>query len=137
MDSDVLVQEVPPVGGDLSGDGGGQSLEKRSGFGALAGGLLASSCCILPLALVSFGIGGAWLSNLTALSPYQPVFLTLAAASIGYGFWKSRLARKAACATDGTCAMPINSRLNTVLLWIGGGLAIAAFGITLAAPLFY
>jgi len=111
--------------------------ERASGLGALLGGVLASSCCILPLALVSFGIGGAWLSNLTALSPYQPVFLVLAAGSVGYGFWKARVARQAACASDGACAMPINSRLNSVLLWIGGGLAVVAFGITLAAPLLY
>jgi len=111
--------------------------ERASGFGALLGGVLASSCCILPLALVSLGTGGAWLSNLTALSPYQPIFLTLAAGSVGYGFWKARITRQAACASDGACAMPINSRLNSVLLWIGGGLAVAAFGITLAAPLLY
>ena len=115
----------------------GDNPERTSGLGALVGGILASSCCILPLALVSVGIGGAWLSNLTALSPYQPIFLGLAAVSVGYGFWKARVARRAACASDGTCAMPINSRLNTILLWLGGGLALAAFAITLAAPLLY
>jgi len=115
----------------------GNAPERSSGWGALVGGILASSCCILPLVLVSVGVGGAWLSNLTALSPYQPIFLVMAAASVGYGFWKARAARRAACASDGTCAMPINSRLNTVLLWIGGGLAVVAFGITLITPLLY
>ncbi len=118
-------------------DDAAKAPERTSGLGALLGGLLASSCCILPLVFVTLGTGGAWMSNLTALSPYQPIFLTLAAASVGYGFWKARAARRAACATDGVCAMPINSRLNTILLWIGGGLAVTAFGITLAAPLLY
>ncbi len=40
----------------------------------LLGALLASSCCIVPLAFVTLGIGGAWMSNLTALEPYKPYF---------------------------------------------------------------
>ncbi len=118
-------------------DGAAETPERTSGLGALVGGVLASSCCVVPLAFVSLGIGGTWMSNLTALSPYQPIFLGLAAASIGYGFWKSRAARLAACSTDGACARPLNSRLNTILLWVGGGMAVTAFAITLAAPLLY
>ena len=57
-------------------------------FGGLAAGLLASACCILPLALALAGVSGAWIGNLTALSPYQPYFITFAAASIGLGFWR-------------------------------------------------
>ncbi|WP_342634038.1 mercuric transporter MerT family protein [Mesorhizobium waimense] len=37
--------------------------------GGLLGALAASSCCIVPLVLFSLGIGGAWISNLTALAP--------------------------------------------------------------------
>jgi len=110
---------------------------KTSAVGALLGGVLASSCCILPLALVSVGAGGAWMSNLTALSPYQPIFIGLAAVSVGTGLWKARAARRAACATDGTCAMPINSKINLIGLWIGGGLAVTAIVVSLVAPLFY
>lgn len=110
-------------------------LQKSSGIGALLGGVLASTCCILPLVLVSVGVGGAWMSNLTALSPYQPLFLSMAAVSVGYGFWKARQAKRAACALDGACAMPINAKLNLVGLWIGGVMAAVAFAVTLAAPL--
>ena len=34
--------------------------------------LAASSCCILPLALFSIGVSGAWIGNFTRLAPYQP-----------------------------------------------------------------
>ena len=38
--------------------------------GGMLGALAASSCCILPLALFTLGISGAWIANLTALAPY-------------------------------------------------------------------
>ena len=133
MNGETFAQADTPANGDTAGN----APERTSGIGALAGGILASSCCILPLALVSVGAGGAWLSNLTALSPYQPIFLGLAATSVGYGLWKARVARRSACSVDGKCAMPINSKLNLIGLWLGGGLAVVAFAVTLAAPLFY
>ncbi|MCE2446693.1 hypothetical protein I8744_27460, partial [Escherichia coli] len=58
---------------------------------AVVGGLLAavgaSSCCILPLVLFSLGVSGAWISNLTALARYQPLFIAAAVAFLGFGFW--------------------------------------------------
>ncbi|MCK5444191.1 MAG: mercury transporter MerT [Rhodospirillaceae bacterium] len=136
MDAKVLVQTNAPT--EVTSPQGvpEKAPEKASGLGALAGGILASSCCILPLALVSVGAGGAWLSNLTALSPYQPIFLSMAALSVGYGFWKARAARLTACSTDGQCAMPINSKYNLIGLWVGGGLAVSALAVTLITPLF-
>ena len=53
--------------------------EVKNARGALAAGglaaLLASTCCLGPLVLVTLGFGGAWIGNLTALEPYRPVFL--------------------------------------------------------------
>jgi len=106
-------------------------------FGALSGGLLASTCCILPLVLVSIGVGGAWMSNLTALAPYQPIFLSLAALSIAGGFWLSRRARAQACAIDGPCARTITKKRYRVGLWIGGGLAALAIAVNTLTPLLY
>lgn len=45
-------------------------------LGLLAGGgllaaMAASTCCVLPLSLGAVGLGGAWLSTLTALAPYE------------------------------------------------------------------
>ena len=39
--------------------------------GGALGAILASSCCIVPLLLLSLGISGAWIGNLTALEPYK------------------------------------------------------------------
>ena len=43
----------------------------------VAGGtaaILASTCCLGPLVLVTLGISGAWIGNLTATEPYRPIF---------------------------------------------------------------
>jgi len=55
--------------------------------GGVLGAVAASSCCILPLVLFSLGISGAWIGNLTALAPYQPVFVTATLGFLGYGYW--------------------------------------------------
>jgi hypothetical protein len=59
-------------------------------LGGLAASAPASACCILPLVLALAGISGAWIGNLTTLSPYQPYFIGLAAISITLGFWRLR-----------------------------------------------
>jgi mercuric ion transport protein len=48
-----------------------------------ASALGASTCCVLPLVLVSMGIGGAWIAQLRALEQFQWVFVGLAAAAFG------------------------------------------------------
>lgn len=92
----------------------------------LLAGLLASSCCLLPVTLVSLGLGGAWLGLLAPLAPYQPVFLVIAAASLVLGF---RLARRPApCAASGACAVDRRRRVVRGLLWLGA----VVFAATLA-----
>ena len=55
--------------------------------GGILGALAASSCCILPLALFMLGISGAWIGNLTALAPYQPIFSAATAGCLGVGYY--------------------------------------------------
>lgn len=46
--------------------------------GGLLAGIVASLCCVGPLFLLFLGFGGAWVSNLTALEPYRPLFIGIA-----------------------------------------------------------
>ncbi|WAP71408.1 MULTISPECIES: mercuric transporter MerT family protein [Aurantimonadaceae] len=102
--------------------------------GGLMGALAASSCCILPLVLFSFGIGGAWVGNLTALAPYQPFFVAVTLASLGYGYW--RVYRKPAACVDGdTCARPLPNLLVKVGLWAAIAIVAAALAFPFVAPL--
>lgn len=43
---------------------------KSSMVAAALAAVGASACCAGPLILLSLGIGGAWIGNLTALEPY-------------------------------------------------------------------
>ncbi len=53
--------------------------------GVLAG-IGASLCCVAPLVLLSLGIGGAWVANLTVLEPVRPLFMGFALLFIGLSF---------------------------------------------------
>ncbi|MEQ8348227.1 MAG: mercuric transporter MerT family protein [Sneathiellaceae bacterium] len=105
--------------------------------GGVAGAILASSCCILPLALLTAGISGAWIGNLTALEPYKPYFAAVALAFIGLGFWQVYLKPKAACAEGSYCARPASSIIAQAALWLATALVALALTIDWWAPLFY
>src|SRR6516165_4064254 len=72
--------------------------------GGLVGALAASSCCILPLALFSIGVSGAWIGSFTRLAPYQPYFVAAALISLGAGYRAVYRSSKRDCAGHGECA---------------------------------
>ncbi len=106
---------------------------KLAALGALAGGVAALSCCVLPLVFVTVGISGAWIANLTALSPYQPLFIAGALTAIGAGFWQARRVRRA-CAAGDACVAPLPRRLVDGALWTGLALVAVAVAVNTFAP---
>tara|TARA_B100000614_G_scaffold259263_1_gene283459 strand:- start:1113 stop:1505 length:393 start_codon:yes stop_codon:yes gene_type:complete len=100
--------------------------------GGLAAAVAASSCCIAPLVLFSLGIGGAWIGNLTALAPYQPVFLALAAGFLAYGY--HLIYRRSRKPCDDGCARPLPGRLTKGGLWIAASLVATAVIFPWVAP---
>lgn len=103
-----------------------QTAGNRTGLFAgasVASAILASACCIVPLALFSLGIGGAWMANLTALAPYKPFFVVLAGALILSGFVSMHRRRR--CDVDGYCATTLSTRITTVALWASTLLVVA------------
>ena len=107
---------------------------KFAAFGGVLGALAASSCCILPLALFSLGVGGAWLGRLTALAPYQPIFLTFTVAVLGFGFWRLYGTRRS-CAAEAACARPLPRRLVKAGLWLATFLVGAAIAFPFLADI--
>lgn len=113
----------------------------RRGTLALVGGALAgigaSLCCLGPLALISVGVSGAWISNLTLLEPYRWILAAVTVGFMGYA-WK-RIYRPAAAQCDpGTaCALPETNRAYRVLFWIVAALVLAGFAFPYFAPLFF
>jgi mercuric transport protein len=83
---------------------------------ALAAAAGASACCTIPLALVSVGVGGAWMGSLTALAPYRWLFVGFALSALGYtGYNEWRLSRRPDC----DCATVFSSTTRRTLLGTG------------------
>jgi len=119
---------------DTSNDGVKRNL---AATGGVLGAVLAATCCIAPLLLLTLGIGGAWVVNLTALEAYQPVFVTATLGFLAAGFWQVYIKPKKACATGSYCASPTSGRVVKTALWVATVLIIVAVTIDLWAPLFY
>ena len=119
---------------------GSPSQEPTSGGGALlAGGLaavLASTCCLGPLVLISIGVSGAWISNLTVLEPYQPIFVGAAVIALLLA-WRRIWRPASACDPGQVCAIPQVNRGYKLLFWAVVGLVIVALGLPFVAPWFY
>jgi len=101
----------------------------KTGFlaaGGIFGALAASSCCVLPLVLTVFGVSGAWMSNLRAMTPYQPYFIAMTIVVIGYGFYKVYWNPAQVFAVDANCAQPLPNRIVKTGLWIGAVLVSIA-----------
>jgi mercuric ion transport protein len=96
-----------------------------TGFGVL-GALAMTSCCILPLVLVSFGVTGVFIAQLGALYAYKWYTFTLSAAFLGYGFYKAFKPVGPDSCGDGTCARPINRKVMRVTLWAAAAIVAVA-----------
>lgn len=103
--------------------------------GGVLGALGAASCCVIPFALFLTGVSGAWIGNLTALEPYQPIFAGVSLAFVGYGGWRLRRKREIACA-DGYCATPQSDRIAKIGLWTAATLVVITVGFPYAARYF-
>ncbi|MGR3632993.1 MAG: mercuric transporter MerT family protein [Limimaricola soesokkakensis] len=103
----------------------------RTGWAATGAGVLGAlamtSCCILPLVLVSLGVTGVFIGQLTALYAYKWVTFSFAAAALGYGFWKAYRPVPAKDCGTGTCARPVDRGLMRALLW--GALAVVLLAL--------
>ncbi|OFZ95287.1 MAG: hypothetical protein A2Z64_11515 [Betaproteobacteria bacterium RIFCSPLOWO2_02_67_12] len=77
----------------------------------------ASVCCVLPLVLVSIGIGGVWVAQLRELERFYYVFVGLALAAFGFAFYRLYLRPAPACAPDTVCASPVTRRRQRIAFW--------------------
>lgn len=104
--------------------------------GGVIGAVLASSCCIAPIVLITLGATGPWIGKLTELKVYQPLFVGLAVVFLGYGFWRVYRRPIQACGSE-SCATPRSDRVVKVTLWTATLLVIIALTTDIWAPLFY
>ncbi|MDL0432765.1 mercuric ion transporter MerT [Marinobacter sp. TBZ242] len=112
----------------------------RSGRGPLAAGgvaaLLASACCLGPLVLITLGVSGAWIGNLTALEPYRPAFIGLALLAM-FLAWRRIYRPVEQCLPGEICAVPQVRKTYKVMFWGISVLVLIALVFPSALPLFY
>lgn len=97
---------------------------QRSLIAAVLASIGASLCCVGPLVLLTLGIGGSWISTLTALEPIRPVFIGITLVFIYLAFRKLYLL-PIACEVDKPCAKPETRRNQRILFWLFSTLIIA------------
>ena len=132
------LNDMDPTGASVRS--GGTGVSRRNGWlaaGGVVGAILASTCCIVPLLLVTIGVSGAWIGNLTALEPYSIYSTIVALAFVGLGFWHVYFRKSAEC-VDGTyCARPGSRRITKIALWAAALLLLVNMTMGWWAPLFY
>jgi mercuric ion transport protein len=123
------VSSTPSEGAGSCSCGKSANSSKLAVKWTTAGGLLAAlgvcaACCLLPFALLSVGVAGAWVSTLDALAPYKWLFIGLTAALLGYGFYAAYWKPRRTCAAGAACEVCGTGRSVRVGLWIATILAV-------------
>ncbi len=93
-----------------------QTATKQLWASALAA-VVGSLCCVAPLVLLTLGISGAWISQLTALEPYRPIFIGVMLVFMGFAFRQLYIV-PARCAPGEACASPRLQRRQRQVFWV-------------------
>jgi mercuric ion transport protein len=96
-----------------------------SALAAIAGSL----CCVAPLVLLTLGISGAWISQLTALEPYRPIFIGVTAIFMGLAFRQLYIV-PVRCAPGDACADPSLNRRQRRIFWV----VVVGLAVLIAFP---
>ena len=105
----------------------------------LAGGLaaiLASTCCLGPLLLITLGFSGAWIGNLRVLEPYRPLFIGAALLALFFA-WRRIFRPARVCTAGEVCALPRVRRRYELLFWGVVALVLVALVFPYVLPSFY
>ncbi len=113
-----------------------QTDSKLAVGGSLLGAFALTSCCILPLVLISLGVGGVWIAQLTSLYAYKWYTFSFAASFIAYGFWKTYRVETTECPNGTSCAHPVSRRIMKGSLWLATVVTTIAMIFPYIAPYF-
>jgi mercuric ion transport protein len=98
-------------------------------WASILAAIAGSLCCVAPLVLLTLGISGAWISRLTALEPYRPIFIGIMLVFIGLAFRQLYII-PARCAPDEVCANPRLQRRQRQIFWV----VVVALAALIAFP---
>ncbi len=103
-------------------------------IGGIAAAIGAGLCCVGPFLLLTLGISGAWIGNLTLLEPYRPLFIAAVLALFGWAGWKVYRPVEA-CEPGTACAIPQVRKRRQVIFWITAIVALVLVTSTYWIPL--
>ena len=95
----------------------------------------ASVCCVGPLVLLTLGIGGAWIANLTALEPLRPWFVATALLFVTLAFRRLYL-QPQVCEPGAACAEPIVLERQRLIFWVVVLALLGLLSVPWLAPFF-
>ncbi|TLG71871.1 mercuric transporter MerT family protein [Methylocystis sp. B8] len=97
------------------------------GLVAGLGAVVASSCCVVPLALAALGAGASVMGGLEAVAAWRVSLLSISALAVVGGLAAWWLKRPVACASAGAaCAATDRSRATLTLLVCASVLVLTA-----------
>jgi len=82
----------------------------------MAGGILASACCIGPVVFAILGVSGAALAQ--RLEPLRPCLLVLTYGLLGGAFYLTYRAKTPDCLPGQECELPTVNRAGKAMLWV-------------------
>lgn len=86
--------------------------------------------------LVTLGVSGAWISNLTALEPYRPLFIGAALVAMFFA-WRRIYRPVEQCERGEVCAVPqVRTAYKAIFVGVSG-LILVAMLFPYVLPLFY
>lgn len=85
-------------------------------WGSMAGGMLASACCIGPVVFAILGVSGAAFAH--RLEPLRPYLLVLSYALLASAFYLTYRTKEPACGPGEECELPRVNRAGKAMLWI-------------------
>jgi mercuric ion transport protein len=112
-----------------------QTATKQLWASALAA-VVGSLCCVAPLVLLALGISGAWISRLTALEPYRPIFISVVVAFLGLAYRQVYIVPKQ-CAPHEACSNSRLQRRQRQIFWIVAVGLAALIAFPWYAPLLF
>lgn len=100
---------------------------KQLWAGAVAA-VIGSVCCVGPLVLLTLGVSGAWIGQLTTLERYRPLFIGAMLIFLGLAFRQLYLLPQP-CAPGEACVDPRHLRRQRRVFWfvVTGLIALVAF----------
>lgn len=108
----------------MNSPGGSPRLGTFATAGSVISAIASSACCWVPLIMIGFGASAVGVASF--FEKYRPVFLVLATALLGAGFYLNYF-RKEKCAPGSACATPRPRlrRFNRITLWVATAFVVA------------